>query len=105
MNITRGWSTDFGKLKCSIMIEEADLLGMLTERGAEDPAKVRAGMPGKDVYMIMDAECQAFLHDTLRREAPEGSQARADATDKVKEHRAERNRLLDIYVPQPPPAE
>jgi hypothetical protein len=105
MNIQRGWSIEYGNLKCSIMIEEVDLLCMLAERGAEDPAKVRAGMLTRDAYLAMDAECQAFLHDTLRKKEPEDSQARRDLAAKVKEYRAERNRLLDSYVRPAPAAE
>lgn len=98
MNVTRGWSTDFAKLKFSVMVEEADLLSMLAERGAEDPVTVRATMRTQHVYLIMDAEAMAFVHHSLSKVDKEPAQ---EHMEKVKKYRAERDALLDKYVPKP----
>jgi hypothetical protein len=102
MNVTRGWSTDFAKLKFSIMVEEADLLSMLAERGAEDPVAIRAKMRTQHVYLIMDAEAMAFVHHSLSKVDKEPTQ---EHLGKVQQYRAERDALLDKYVPTPEPAE
>lgn len=101
MNVTRGWSTDYGKIKFSVMVEEADLLRMLAERGADDPVKLVAGMPTQHVYLIMDAEAQAFVHHSLSKQEPA---QREQHLVKLNEFRAERDRLLDKYAPKKAPA-
>jgi hypothetical protein len=97
MNVTRGWSTDFAKLKFSVMVEEADLLSMLAERGAEDPVAARADMPTKHAYLIMDAEAMSYVHHSLSKVDKEPTE---EHLAKVKQYRAERDALLDKYVPK-----
>jgi hypothetical protein len=95
MNVTRGWSTDYGKMKFSVMVEEADLLRMLAERGADDPVKTAADMPTRHVYLIMDAEAQVFVYHSLAKQEP-GQQEQHMA--KAAEHRTQRDALLDKYT-------
>ena len=38
MNVTRGIGTNYGENKVTVMVEESDLLQLLAERGADDPA-------------------------------------------------------------------
>jgi hypothetical protein len=103
MNVTRGISTDFGHNKVTVMVEETDLLQLLAERGADDPAKVRAGMKQRDAFLVMDLEAQAFLALAARTWTPEGSQEEAALLAQYKEHRKNRNDLIDGYV-KPEPA-
>lgn len=99
MDVKRGWNTEYGKRKFDVAVEEADLLRMLAERGALDPAQVAAGMLTQDVYLIMDAEAMAFVHHSLSRQEPEQAEKHLA---KLKEHRGERDALLDKYVPRKP---
>lgn len=66
-NITRGWSTEYGKVKYSVMMEEADLLRLLAECGAEDPVKTLATMTCSDAILAMDAMAQIFQYDALAK--------------------------------------
>lgn len=97
MEIKRGWATDFGKIRYDVLIEEVDLLRMLTARGCEDPEAVRRRMTTGDVAEIMDAEAQAFVSVSLAKQEPA---QREQHMSKVAEYRAERNRLLDKYAPK-----
>ena len=102
MNVTRGISTDFGHNKVTVMVEENDLLQLLVERGASDPAKVRAGMKQRDVFAVMDLEAQLYLTFAALSWTPAGSQEAMALTAKYKEHRKNRNDLIDGYVkPEP----
>jgi hypothetical protein len=95
MEIKRGWATDFGKVRFDVLIEEVDLLRMLAERGAADPVKTVADMPTRHVYLIMDAEAQAFVYHSLAKQEPaQGEQHMAKAA----EYRAQRDALLDKYT-------
>jgi hypothetical protein len=89
-------------MKFSVMVEEADLLHMLAERGADDPEKIRGGMLNRDVYRVMDAEAMVFVFDTLHKQAGEGTSEREDAVTKGKAAFIKRNQLLDKYVSQQP---
>jgi len=99
MNIIRGWSVKYGDQKFSVMVEEVDLLRMLAERGAEDPGAVAAGITTQDVYLIMDAEAQAFTFHSLAKQEPAHAK---DHYARCNEFLADRNRLLDKYVPAEP---
>jgi hypothetical protein len=98
MNVTRGWATDFGKAKFSVMVEEADLLGMLVERGCSDPEAARKAMPGKHVYRIMNAEAMVFVHHSLAKQEPAQGERHMG---KAAEYLAERDELLDKYTAPP----
>jgi hypothetical protein len=104
MNVTLGISTDFGRNKVTVMVEESDLLQLLTEQGAVDPAKVRAGMKQRDVFLVMNLEAQSLLALAARAWTPQGSQEDAAIVAKYKECRANRSALIDGYVkPAPGP--
>lgn len=99
MRVKRGWSTDFGKARYDVEVDETDLLRMLADYGDEDPASTAARMSTQSVMQIMDAEAMAFVHFSLSKHEP--AQAEAHLA-KVKEFRAERGRLLGTYVPRKP---
>lgn len=101
MEIKRGWATDFGKVRYDVLIEEVDLLRMLADRGDADPEATRLRMSTQDVMQVMDAEAQSFVHFSLSKH--ESAQAETHL-GKVKEFRAERDRLLDTYAPRKPSA-
>jgi hypothetical protein len=101
MRIKRGWSTDFGKTRFDVEIDEDDLLRMLVEQGAEDPAAVRAAMRSMDAFRVMDAEAAAYEHMAVLSRTPEGSEEAAALTLKFRAHRGERNRLIAKYLPPP----
>lgn len=105
MLIRRGWSLDYAKHKFDVEMDETDLLRMLASREVPDPVKLAAGMPTEDVYLALDADAMAFVHDTLRKDAPEGSQDRQGHADKVKAYRANREAVLDKYAPRLPEPE
>jgi hypothetical protein len=98
MNVTRGISTDFGHNKVTVMVEETDLLQVLAERGADDPAKVRAGMRQRDAFLVMDLEAQSFLALSARTWTPQGSQEDAALVTKYKALRKDRNELIDAAI-------
>lgn len=98
MNVSRGTSTDFGHNKVSVLVEETDLLQMLAERGASDPAKVRASMKSRDVFLVMDEEAQAYLALAARTWTPAKSQEDAALVASYKEHRKNRNDLIDDAI-------
>jgi hypothetical protein len=101
MNVTRGWASgDYGRRKGSVMVEEVDVLRMLALRLVDDPVKVAARMATKDVYLVMDEEAQAFVAWALSRQEPA---QRDEHLANLKAHRAERDRILDIYAPRPAP--
>jgi hypothetical protein len=96
MRIKRGWSTDFGKNRFDAEAEETDLLRVLAEAGFDDPAKIAAEMKASDVYRVLDAEVMGYVHDTLRKhEKPKAEEHLA----KIREYRAERDRILAKYRP------
>ena len=102
MNVTRGIGTNYGENKVTVMVEESDLLQLLAERGADDPAKARAGMKQRDVFLVMDLEAQSYLALSARTWTPAGSQEEVALLAKYKEHRKNRNDLIDGYVkPEP----
>jgi hypothetical protein len=95
MRVKRGWATDFGKTRFDVEVDETDLLGMLAERGCDDPEAARKAMPGKHAYQIMNAEAMTFVHHSLaKQEAAQGAQHMAKAAEFI----AERNALLDKYT-------
>lgn len=104
MRIKRGWSTDFGKTRFDIEVDETDLLEMLAEQGAEAPEAVRATMRRMDVFLTMDAEATAYEHAAVLSRTPAGSEEAKALTAKFKASRAERNRLIAKYLPPPPDA-
>jgi hypothetical protein len=105
MMVRRGWSIDYAKKKFDVELDENDLQRMLAERGVPDPAALAARMSTHHVYLALDAEAMAFVHDTLRRMALElGKNDEAqDHLRKLQAHRAERDRILGIYAPKPAP--
>lgn len=98
MEVKDGWATDFGKVRFDVLIQESDVARMLTARGVEDPASLMARMTTGDLFEIQSAEAAAFRHVSLAKQEP--AQQEQHLT-KVKEYRAERNRLLDKYAPKP----
>jgi hypothetical protein len=98
MNVTLGISTDFGHNKVTVMVEESDLLQLLTEQDAADPAKVRAGMKQRDVFLVMNLEAQSLLALAARAWTPQGSQEDAALVAKYKECRANRSALIDAAI-------
>jgi hypothetical protein len=101
MLIRRGWALEYAKHKFDVEMDETDLLRMLASREVPDPVKLAVGMSTEDVYQALDADAMAFVHDTLRKDAPEGSQAWQDHAAKVKAYRADREAVLDKYAPRP----
>jgi hypothetical protein len=97
MEIKRGWATDFGKVRYDVLVEEVDLLRMLTARGVEDPQALCMTMRTADVAGIMDAEAMTFVHGSLAKQEPA---QREKHEAKGAEYREERNRLLDKYAPK-----
>jgi hypothetical protein len=98
MKIKRGWSTDYGKHRFDVEVEEADLLRILAELGASDPATVSAGMTAIDVYLAMDHEAQAFAHHSLAKTEPDDA---AGHYEVAKRHLTERDTIIRKYVPAP----
>jgi hypothetical protein len=101
MLIRRGWALEYAKYKFDVEMDETDLLRMLASREVPDPVKLAAGMSTEDVYQALDADAMAFVHDTLRKDAPEGSQARKGHAAKVVAYREGREAVLDKYAPRP----
>jgi hypothetical protein len=101
MRIKRGWSTDFGKTRFDIEVDETDLLEMLAEQGAENPEATRASMRRMDVFRVMDAEATAYEHAAVLSRTPEGSEEARALTANFKASRAERNLLIAKYLPRP----
>lgn len=99
MKIKRGWATDFGKVRYDVEVDETDLLRMLADYGDEDPAATAARMSTQNVMQIMDAEAMSFVHFSLSKHEPAQAETHLG---KVKEFRAERDALLDKYVPRKP---
>jgi hypothetical protein len=77
------------------MVEEADLLQLLAERGAEDPAAARKLMTVLDVVLAMDAEAMMLVHLTSARAEPAQKQAHVE---KYNAHQLARDGILDKYV-------
>jgi RNA-binding protein YlmH len=102
MLIRRGWAVRYAERKFDVEIDEADLARMLAGAGVrkEDLADVLLHMKTEHVYLIMDSEAMAFVHDTLRRAAEDDDERRAHAA-KVREFRATRDETLAIYAPVP----
>jgi hypothetical protein len=98
MKIKRGWSLDYGKFRFDAEADETDLLRVLVELGAEDPAKVSAHMTAIDVYLVLDHEAQAFAHHSLAKAEPEKSDSHYAAAT---EHLAQRDAVIRKYVPEP----
>jgi hypothetical protein len=100
MEIKLGWAVDYGKTRFDVTVTETDLLRLLAERGAEDPAAVSASMVLGHVYLAMYAEAQAFVRHSQSRQEPGQREEHLKA---YREHLAERDRVLSRYVPLPEP--
>jgi hypothetical protein len=101
MNGTFGWTVgDYGRRKGSVMVEECDLLRMLAARGVADPVKAAAGMLTEHVWIVLDEE--AYALGSYRLSKMESAQ-KDEHLANLKAHRAERDRILDIYAPRPAP--
>jgi hypothetical protein len=94
MKIKRGWSLDYGKFRFDVEVDETDLLRILAELGASDPAKVSASMTAIDVYLVMDHEAQAFTHHSLAKSEPDKS---ADHYAAATTHISQRNAVIAKY--------
>jgi hypothetical protein len=102
MRINRGWAVDYGKKRFDVTVEEVDLLRLLADHGAEDPAKTSAGMTVQDVYLVMDAEAMIFVCHSLARQEPAQKAEHKQALDKYTDVR---DGVLDRHVPRPAPDE
>jgi hypothetical protein len=98
MNVQTGRSSDFGKKKISVMVEEADFPLILIE--CDVPVGVAATIAAKDKYRVMWNTAEMYVLDAWFRLEGEGAPGRAEKEQikaDAQARRAERDALLAPY--------
>lgn len=109
MEITDGWAFNYGNEKFVVTVDETDLLRMIAarlallerphDRGAAE--ELALTFRTEDVYALLQADAAAFTAHSLSQRPATKPDERADLLKQLKARRAEREAVLDRYLPRP----
>lgn len=109
MEITDGWAFNYGNEKFVVTVDETDLLRMIVARLAllerpytrEAVEELALTFRTEDVYALLQADAAAFTAHSLSQRPATKPDERADLMKQLKARRAEREAVLDRYLPRP----
>lgn len=109
MEITDGWAFNYGNEKFVVTVDETDLLRMIVARLAllerprtrEAVEELALTFRTEDVYALLQADAAAFTAHSLSQRPATKPDERADLLKQLKARRAEREAVLDRYLPRP----
>jgi hypothetical protein len=109
MEITDGWAFNYGNEKFVVTVDETDVRRMIVARlallGAPRSREVIEELAltfhTEDVYAMLQADAAAFTAHSLSQRPATKPEERADLLRQLKARRAEREAVLDKYLPRP----
>lgn len=109
MEITDGWAFNYGNEKFVVTVDEADLRRMIVARLAllkaprsrEIIEELALTFHTEDVYALLQADAAAFTAHSLSQRPATKPEERDSLLRQLKARRAEREAVLDKYLPRP----